>query len=677
MNRFLLVLGVFGALWLCDPAVAQEEDEGLGAVVDRTQAAPPPIEANSEDDPARVLEALVETLPLPIRIAQLMLVTLQGVTQPNNTDRLLIKDFPPGGVIIPRINRPQDAADYIKVLRSSAVEREEGLPLLIATNFFELKRDQTRPLELYLKIPAMLTWAAGGVCDATQGLIQIMARDLRTMGFNMHLGPSLELASEMQTGAGNVYNFGSDPDFISSMADQIGSAMADSELIWLPMGFPGGGENRGERGPPVLLTPKSQLRSRDLLPYERAVKAGAEMIHVGNTLVPTLDKGTPASLSPIVVRQVLRDILDFDGLVVAGPIDAPEMSLGHNSSGAAILALQAGADMLYWSDAGTKVIKAIGAITLAVMNGTLEESIVNDAFERIVSLKQKHGLLEREKPVEKVAAKLIKEREKVLEPRQIERRAVTLIKNDDNLLPLSEERSMPIYVTGSYGVSELADAAEEYVEFILRQPIRTARHIGRIQDFEIERLEKFTKGMRTVVCVLSPDIAAAGQVRLIKFLKETGAKIVAVHLGYPAKLSIYDDADAFILAYADPSDIGQTMKAVADVLMGNAPVEILPAFRDLERRVKQQVSFDVYDVIRSPVGRMPVTVIEPYVAGYSISYRPTLEDRKILWDFGDGKKSKDPVTTHAYKDPGRYLVRLTIKDGEGDEVLGEFGVVVR
>lgn len=236
---------------------------------------------------------------------------------------------------------------------------------------------------------------------------------------------------------------------------------------------------------------------------------------------------------------------------------------------------------------------------------------------------------------------------------------------------------MPIYVTGSYGVSELADAAEEYVEFILRQPIRTARHIGRIQNFEIERLEKFTKGMRTVVCILSPDIAAAGQVRLIKFLKGTGAKIVAVHLGYPAKLSIYNDADAFILAYADPSDIGQTMKAVADVLMGNAPVEILPAFRDLERRVKQQVSFDVYDVIRSPVGRMPVTVVEPYVAGYSISYRPTLEDRKILWDFGDGKKSKDPVTTHAYKDPGRYLVRLTIQDGEGDEVLGEFGVVVR
>ena len=676
MRRILLVLGVFGALWPCDPAAAQEE-EGLGAVVDRSQAAPPPIKAAPEHDPAQILHDLIEALPLPARIAQLMLVTLQGLTQPNNTDRLLIRDFPPGGVIVPRINRPQDAADYIKVLRSSKIETQGRLPLLIGTNFFALKREETRPLQLYLKVPAMLTWAAGGVSDSTQELTRIMAQDLRTMGFNMHLGPSLELASELPNGAGNVYNFGSDADFISSMADHLGSAMADNGLIWLPIGFPGGGENRGERGQAVLLTPKSQLRSRDLLPYERAVKAGAEMMHVGNTLVPTLDKGTPASLSPLVMQQLLRDILGFDGLVVAGPIDAPEMRRGHDSSEAAILALQAGAHMLYWGDSGPKVIKAIGAITLAVTNGILDESIVNDAFERIVALKQKHGLLERERPKEKVAEKLIKERAKALEPPQIEGRAVTLVKNDNSLLPLTEERSMPIFVTGSYGVSELADAVEEYVKVIFRQPIRTARHIGRIQDFEIERLERFAGGMRTVVCMLSADIAPAGQVRLIRYLKKTGSKVVVVHLGYPAKLPLYDDADAIVLAYADPKDIGQTMIAVADVLMGNAPVEILPALRDLERRVGQRVSFDVYDVIRSPVGRMPVSVAEPYVAGYSISYRPALEDRKVVWDFGDGRKSKNLVVMHAYKDPGRYRVRLTIEDGEGHEVLGEFGVVVR
>ncbi len=677
MRRYLVVLVVLGVLAPWGYALAQEPEDGLGAVVDRSKAAPPPVEIDEVDDDAQVVEDFIETLPLPARIAQLMLVTFQGLTQPNNTDRLLLNDFPPGGVIVPRISRPQDAADYIKVLRSSGIETQKELPLFIGTNFFDFGREETRPLPLYLSVPSMLTWAGAGVSDSTQGLARIMTQDLRTMGFNMHLGPSLELAGEMSSSRSSVYNFGSDPKFVAAIAEQFGVAAADTGLIWVPMGFPGGGKNRGEKGPAVLLTSKSQLRGRDLLPYERAIEAGAQMLHVGNTLIPTLDKGSPASLSPIVMRQLLRDILEFEGLVVAGPIDAPELMLYRNPEEAAVLALQAGADMLYWNDSGPRVIKVIGSIAVAVSNGTLDEALVNDAFERVVALKQEQGLLEREKPKEKSAAKLIKERAKTSEPLQIERRAVTLIKNEDNLLPLTEERSMPIYVTGSYGVSELADAAEEYTKTVLRQPIRSARHLEQIQDFEIERVVNFSGGTRTVVCVLSGDIAPGGQIRLMKLLKETGAKIVAVHLGYPSRLSLYEDADAILLGYANPGEVSQTMKAVAAVLMGDAPVEILPALRDLERTVEQQVSFDVYDVVRSPVGRLPVTVEEPYVAGYSISYRPILEHHKVEWDFGDGRKSRDLTVNHAYQRPGRYRVILTVEDDAGEISRGEFGVVVR
>ena len=149
------------------------------------------------------------------------------------------------------------------------------------------------------------------------------------------------------------------------MADEIASATAESGLIFSPRGFPGGGQSRTEVSPGVLLTPKSQLRGRDLLPYEHAIEAGAQMLHVGNTLVPTLDKDALASLSPYVMRQLIRDILDFEGVVVAGPMDAPAVSRLQDSSTAAVLALQAGADMLYWNTAGSKVIRAIGTIAVA------------------------------------------------------------------------------------------------------------------------------------------------------------------------------------------------------------------------------------------------------------------------------------------------------------------------
>lgn len=677
MKRYVLVLGLIGVLQLDSPIQAQE-DEGLGAVVDKSQAAPPPIDTGAEVDAGQWAEDLIESLPLADRIAQLMIVTLGGVTQPNSTDRSLIKDFPPGGVIIPKIHRPQDAADYINVLRSSEIEVEKGIPLLIGTNFFTFKRDETRPIELYLNVPTMLTWASAGVSGSTRELTRMMAADLRIMGFNMHLGPSLELASKIPDNKNSVYNFGSDPEFLASIADEIASATAESGLIWLPMGFPGGGESRTVANPGVLLTPKSQLRGRDLLPYERAIAAGAQMLHVGNTLVPTLDKGAMASFSPIVMRQLIRDILEFEGVVVAGPLDAPAVNRNRDTSKAAVLALQAGADMLYWNKAGTRVIKAIGTIAVAVNTGVLDEAVVNDAFRRVIALKHSNGLLEREKPKEKAAAKLLKKREDTLEPYLIERRGVTLVKNRGNLLPLTQKQSAPIYVTGAYGIKELADAAEKFVDLVLRFPIRSAHHIGRIQDFELNRIERFARGMKTVVCVLSDDIAPGGQMRLIKLLKETGAKVVVVYLGYPSKLHLYESADAIVLTYADPSDIVGRMTAVADLLMGNAPIEILPAFRDLESAPGQQVTFDVYDVIRSPVGRLPVNVTGPFIAGYSVSYRPILDKSKVEWDFGDGKNSRDHVAAHTYKKPGHYQVTLTIHTRmDGENVSGTFGVVVK
>ena len=675
MKRYLLVFGLIGASQLCLPVHAQE-DRGLGAVVDKNQAAPAEI-----DRTQRAVQLPVDSaggLSLTDRIAQLMMVTLEGVTRPSPSDRTLIKDFPPGGVIIPKIHRPQDAADYIAALRSTEIEIARGIPLLIGTDFYTFKEDETRPIELYLNPPPMLSWAAGGASDSTQELSRMMAADLRVMGFNLHFGPSFELSSELSKSRNSVYNFGGDPKFLAAMADEIASATAESGLIFSPRGFPGGGQSRTEISPGVLLTPKSQLRGRDLLPYEHAIEAGAQMLHVGNTLVPTLDKDALASLSPYVMRQLIRDILDFEGVVVAGPMDAPEVSRLQDTSVAAVLALQAGADMLYWNSAGSKVIKAIGTIAVAVNEGVLEEAVVNDAFQRVIALKQKNQLDKRGRPNGKVAAKLIKERKDATEPYLIDRRGVTLVKNSGNLLPLTEERSMPIYVTGAYGVDALANATEEYVERVLRDPIRSARHIDRIEDFELDRIEKFSRGVRTVVCVLSDEIAPGGQRRLLKLIKASGARLVVVYLGYPSKLRLYTAADAIVLVYADPSDAAARMTAVADLLMGNAPIEILPAFRDLERAPGQESTFDVFDVIRSPVGRLPVNLSGGVGVGFSVSYRPILEKTKVMWDFGDGKTSKDHVASHAYKVPGRYEVTLTIEGvTKGEKVSGTFGVVVK
>jgi beta-N-acetylhexosaminidase len=492
---------------------------------------------------------------------------------------------------------------------------------------------------------------------------------------DFHWGPALGLAPSLQTSAVWSDSFGSLAGVTATFATQIGTALAQRNLAWAPGGFPGGTTDAARRSPAVLLTPRSQLRELDLKPYEAAIAAGAEMVHVGTTLVPTIDSERPACLSPIVIRDVLRDALDFDGIVIAGPIDAPEVSRISDTSTAAVEALVSGADMIYWEGSGPRVARAIVDIVRGVERGIIPESMINDAFTRIVAYKERRGLATWPAPDKGAARDVAKNAAKRREAAEIERRAITLLRNREEVLPLVEGKSELIGVTGAYGVQELQEALEEYFKTVAAQSIGTARHATRIQDFEIARLTRPGGPVKTAVVVFSSDIELTSQIKLISGLKQIGQRVVVVLLGQPRNVQAYDDADALILAYGDVSNPAETMTAVADMLAGYAPIEVLPPLRELELRAGEPATFDVHDVVRTPTGRLPVTLGDPFVAGYAVSYRSPAVADSVRWDFGDGKQSRDPVTAHAYKDTGTY--QITLRVGKKFSGEGTFRVVVK
>lgn len=666
--------------WLCAALVliagtmyGQEADKGLGEAVDR-----PEIERPSpEGVDAPVSAPTPESLKLEQKIAQLMLVTMGGVYQPDNDDRLLLKDFTPAGVVIPRVAAPSDAVDYITAIRALSMEKVYGIPLLIGTNAYSLTQHGLLPDRAFVQLPSMLSLAAAGDSKSTRRLADMVARYLKVMGFNMHLGPSLVLASPLAEVKGTIQVFGSDPEFVARAGVSLLSTFEEKGLVCVPMGFPGGGANRLKKGPAVLLTPRPLLATQDFLPYIRAIEEGAEILHVGNTLVPTLDAaGGPASLSPVVVRDVLRGELGFEGIVISGPVDAREVAERYGPAKAARLALEAGADLIYWKNAGSGVMKAIAGLTLAVRKGTLDEAMVNQAFERVIAFKKERGFIDRELPDAKEARNLERKKNKLEESYLVERRAITLVQNRGALLPLTKARSMPIGVTGVAGVDELQEALQEYIKPIAIQPIGTAKHVGRIYDFEVDRLTRNAKGMRTAICVFSDAIEARGQVEIVRAFHDIGARVVVILVGYPSLLPEFSDADAILLAYSTPAIVGQTMRAVADILVGNGPLEVLPALRDLSRGVGEELVLDAMQVLRSPVGRLPCAIDSHFIVGFSVPYYPTLALQRVEWDFGDGEHAKGAQTVHAYAEPGRYALTLKVTDGLEEISTGVFHVVV-
>ncbi|GMW00806.1 MAG: hypothetical protein AMXMBFR84_19430 [Candidatus Hydrogenedentota bacterium] len=630
-------------------------DSGEGADTETPEA-----EAPVEFTP----ETAIQALDLRQRIAQLMIISLQGVQAPDSDDRAVLKNYSPGGVILGAVLQPGTVAEYVTNLRSLPGEQVNRIPMFIGTDLYSLPRKNdmiTR--RFFVPLPSLMAIAAAGDSDVTLRFGAFLANHLNILGFNMHWGPSLELSSTIPEAEGNVQSLGSDPVFVAQSGMAIFNALKEKGVVCVVPGFPGGGQNRRGNEPGVLVTPRDALLERDLHPYVQAIANGATMIHVGNTLVPTIDRDNKlASVSPAVIRDLLRGELKYEGIVVAGPMDGSDITMKYDPSVAAVESLNAGADMLFWNRSGVRVMKTIEDIVKAVEEGRISQDTIDAALLRVLEVKKSQNLLERPRPIVKEAEKLTKKKEYPREVYEMERRAVTVVQNRNNLLPLTHAGNLPVGVTGIVGVEELQVALEEYFKAVPQQEISTAKYSDEIYDFEIERLTKHIGGIKTVVLTLSNDIRIQSQLRLIRAMKEKGLHVVIVLLGYPSNLPKLSEADAIILTYGLPGSHSESMKAVADVLVGQGPLGIMPVVTEVKTTVGKVELYSVLDVIRSPVGRLPVSLEPPYEAGLGVAYDPTYTIDKVEWQFGDGQKSKEFRVEKAFSSPGRYPITLTIID---------------
>ncbi|MDX9972585.1 MAG: glycoside hydrolase family 3 N-terminal domain-containing protein [FCB group bacterium] len=623
--------------------------------------------------PAEEAAAPGGSLDLPQQVSQLMLVTLSGSPTPSTVDRRLLERYTPGGVLLPPQIRPLDAREYVKSLR----EIRSAVPMLIGTNLYDLPKGRNAPNEFFFQLPSLLSVAAANDPDSTGRLGEMMARQLKSMGLNLNLGPSLELAPTLPDVRGTLNCLGSDPDFAAEAGGAIVKALLDNGIVAVPMGFPGGGANRRAKEPAVLVTPRALLEQQDLLPYRKAIEAGAPVIHVGNTYVPTLERGkVPASLSAAVMRELLRNKLGFKGVIVAGPMDTNDVALAMDPSKAAIESLRAGADMIVWNEAGSRVMKTVDDIVEAVKDGRLSKEVIEAAVRRVVDLKVQQGLKARELPGEAEASKLERDRKIPETVYEIERRAITLVLNRDGTLPLTKKGSVPVGVTGEVGVEELYEPLSKELKYVKMQPIVTAKHSGRIMDFEINRLTSHVEGLRTAICVFTDNGETRTKVELVRALKRKNARVVVVLLGYPSSLPALSDADAILVAYCGPSAYAETIRAIGDVLLGEAPVAVVAGLREVRVKAGEPGAFNALHLVHSPAGTLPVTVGEDFKAGMYVPYNPELSLKKAVWDFGDGKKVKDFVAAHTFEEPGRYPVTLTVEDKRGEEHTNTLYAVV-
>jgi beta-glucosidase len=206
-------------------------------------------------------------------------------------------------------------------------------------------------------------------------------REARALGLNWVLGPVCDVNNNPANPVINVRAWGEDPAVVADLATAFLEGVQAEGVLACAKHFPGHGDTSADShlDLPVLPHSRERLEAIELPPFRQAIAAGVASVMTAHLLLPELDPDRPATLSERVLTQLLRHDLGFDGLVVTDALVMEAIAARHGAGEAAVMALEAGADLVLMP---ADPWQAIEAIQCAVQEGRLSHERLWSSLER-------------------------------------------------------------------------------------------------------------------------------------------------------------------------------------------------------------------------------------------------------------------------------------------------------
>jgi beta-N-acetylhexosaminidase len=226
--------------------------------------------------------------------------------------------------------------------------------------------------------------------DYTASVATAVAHELREVGVNLNFAPDVDINSNPDNPVIGVRSFGDDATLVARHSAAWVAAHEAAGVAVSAKHFPGHGDTAQDShlALPVVDLPLSDLRARELVPFEAAIAAGASTIMSSHIMLPRLDAANPATFSSAILGGLLRDELGFTGVIVTDALDMVGASGEIGIPEAAVRAIAAGCDLLCIgtdnSDAQLDEIERV--IDAAVAEGRLDAARLDDAAHRNVAL---------------------------------------------------------------------------------------------------------------------------------------------------------------------------------------------------------------------------------------------------------------------------------------------------
>lgn len=373
-----------GLLFGCAPAGEGPAVEGQG----EGGTAPDPV--------AERVEALMGSMTEHEKLCQLFCVTpeaLMGmgqVIQAGDATRSALVRRPVGGLIYfaDNIGSPEQVAEMLGATRGYALEACGVAPLLcVDEEGGAVARIANRAGMGVDNVGDMADIGAAGDAAAAQEAARYVGGYVREMGFNTDFAPVCDVANNPESDTMRRRSFGADPALVARMVEAQVAGFEETRVLCSAKHFPGLGAAVGDSHDSRIVFEGSldDLEAVELVPFRAAIAAGVPLVMVGHLSLPQVTgSDVPACLSPAIVTDLLREQLGFEGVAITDSLAMGAVGEYYGAAEAAVLALEAGCDMLLMP---ADLDAAMDAVRSAVDEGRLGWGRIDDSVRRILRAK--------------------------------------------------------------------------------------------------------------------------------------------------------------------------------------------------------------------------------------------------------------------------------------------------
>ena len=406
-------------------------------------------------------DSLMKVMTIDQKIGQLFMVAANG----KDTDELyynsidsLIERYHLGGLIYFQ----STPTSHIKLV--NRFQSKSTIPMM---NGIDGEWGLAMRIDSLQAFPWNMTLGAIEDNDLLYEMGTAMAQECKTLGIHFNFAPVVDVNSNPLNPIINARSYGEIPQNVSAKGLALMQGMQDAGVLACAKHFPGHGDTESDshKTLPVINHTKARIDSVDLPPFKELIDGGIASVMVAHLNMPLLDStfNRASTLSPFVVDTLLKQQLNFSGLVFTDALNMKGVSSFYESGELEVAALVAGNDVLLFPE---DIPAAFNAIKKAIKDSVLTEERINESCSKILKAKEWLKLTE---PVVLDTLKVLNRAEiehRDLLTRRLEEAALTLVKNTDEHLPISNlnDQKIAVLTLGDSDSQFFVDQLKRYAD---------------------------------------------------------------------------------------------------------------------------------------------------------------------------------------------------------------------